>query len=174
MCRDRTILRAYIRRLLIAPARLRFEVRSVWNLYWSKWRWGGFSSSTSVSYVNFHSTDFSIIISYAVIWLFVVSMLTVTNFISHCVVRRKFTFLPPSSGSKCAKQNFKPLQRVDVLLSSRATSVSEISDLHHQSRCGGPPYVFLYLYRFLKSMPLLLVHYLVGGWSKTVRLPIRL
>jgi hypothetical protein len=33
-----------------------------WDLWWTKWRWGGFSPSTSVSPANLHSTKFSIII----------------------------------------------------------------------------------------------------------------
>jgi hypothetical protein len=31
------------------------------DLWWTKWRWGRFSQSTSVSPANFHSTKFSII-----------------------------------------------------------------------------------------------------------------
>jgi hypothetical protein len=33
-----------------------------WDLWWTKWRWGRFSQSTSVSPANLHSTIFSIII----------------------------------------------------------------------------------------------------------------
>jgi hypothetical protein len=33
-----------------------------WDLWWTKWRWGGFSPSISVSLANLHSTKFSIII----------------------------------------------------------------------------------------------------------------
>jgi hypothetical protein len=33
-----------------------------WDLWWTKWRWGRFSPSTSVSPSNLHSTKFSIII----------------------------------------------------------------------------------------------------------------
>jgi hypothetical protein len=33
-----------------------------WDLWWTKWRWGRFSPSTSVSPANLHSTKFSIII----------------------------------------------------------------------------------------------------------------
>jgi hypothetical protein len=33
-----------------------------WELWWTKWRWGWFSPSTSVSPANLHSTKFSIII----------------------------------------------------------------------------------------------------------------
>jgi hypothetical protein len=32
-----------------------------WDLLWTKWRWGRFSPSTSVSPANLHSTKFSII-----------------------------------------------------------------------------------------------------------------
>jgi hypothetical protein len=32
------------------------------DLWWTKWRWGGFSPSTSVSPANLHSTKLSIII----------------------------------------------------------------------------------------------------------------
>jgi hypothetical protein len=31
-----------------------------WDLWWTKWRWGTFSLSTSVSPANLHSTKFSI------------------------------------------------------------------------------------------------------------------
>jgi hypothetical protein len=34
----------------------------MWDLWWTKWRWGRFSSSTSVSPANLHSTNFSTII----------------------------------------------------------------------------------------------------------------
>jgi hypothetical protein len=30
----------------------------MWDLWWTKWRWGKFSPSTSVSPVNLHSTNF--------------------------------------------------------------------------------------------------------------------
>jgi hypothetical protein len=33
-----------------------------WDLWWTKWCWGRFSPSTSVSPANLHSTKFSIII----------------------------------------------------------------------------------------------------------------
>jgi hypothetical protein len=33
-----------------------------WDLWWTKWRWGRFSPSTSVSPANLHSTKFYIII----------------------------------------------------------------------------------------------------------------
>jgi hypothetical protein len=32
---------------------------SMWDLWWTKWRWGRFSPSTSVSPANLHSTNFS-------------------------------------------------------------------------------------------------------------------
>jgi hypothetical protein len=32
-----------------------------WDLWWTKWRWGRFSPSTSVSPTNLHSAKFSII-----------------------------------------------------------------------------------------------------------------
>jgi hypothetical protein len=34
-----------------------------WDLWWIKWRWDGFSPSTSVSPANLHSTKFTIIIT---------------------------------------------------------------------------------------------------------------
>jgi hypothetical protein len=40
--------------------------QSMWSLWWTKWQWGRFSLSTSVSPAN-HSTDFSIII-YPRVW----------------------------------------------------------------------------------------------------------
>jgi hypothetical protein len=33
----------------------------MWDLWWTKWHWGRFSSSTSVSSANLHSTNFSTI-----------------------------------------------------------------------------------------------------------------
>jgi hypothetical protein len=33
----------------------------MWDLWWTKWRWGRFSSSTLVSPANLHSTNFSTI-----------------------------------------------------------------------------------------------------------------
>jgi hypothetical protein len=33
----------------------------MWDLWWTKWRWGRFSQSTSVSPPNLHSTNFSTI-----------------------------------------------------------------------------------------------------------------
>jgi hypothetical protein len=33
----------------------------MWDLWWTKWRWGMFSQSTSVSPANLHSTNFSTI-----------------------------------------------------------------------------------------------------------------
>jgi hypothetical protein len=30
----------------------------MWDLWWTKWRWGRFSPSTSVSPANLHSTNF--------------------------------------------------------------------------------------------------------------------
>jgi hypothetical protein len=34
----------------------------MWDLWWTKWRWGRFSLSTSVSPANLHSTNCSTII----------------------------------------------------------------------------------------------------------------
>jgi hypothetical protein len=36
----------------------------MWDLWWTKWHWGRFSQSTSVSLVNSHSTDCSTLIIY--------------------------------------------------------------------------------------------------------------
>jgi hypothetical protein len=33
----------------------------MWDLWWTKWRWGSFSPSISVSSANIHSTNFSTI-----------------------------------------------------------------------------------------------------------------
>jgi hypothetical protein len=33
----------------------------MWDLWWTKWRWGKLSASTSVSPANLHSTNFSTI-----------------------------------------------------------------------------------------------------------------
>jgi hypothetical protein len=44
-------------RLPTAATRVRAQV--TWDLWWTKWHWGRFSPSTSVSPANFHSTDCS-------------------------------------------------------------------------------------------------------------------
>jgi hypothetical protein len=31
----------------------------MWDLWWTKWRWGMFAQSTLVSRANLHSTNFS-------------------------------------------------------------------------------------------------------------------
>jgi hypothetical protein len=36
--------------------------QSMWGVWWTKWHWGRFSPSTSISPANHHSTNFSIII----------------------------------------------------------------------------------------------------------------
>jgi hypothetical protein len=38
------------------------STQSMWDLWWTKWHWGRFPPSTSVSPANHHSTNFSIII----------------------------------------------------------------------------------------------------------------
>jgi hypothetical protein len=44
------------------PRRLGFAPGQVmWDLWWTKWHWGRFSPSTSVSVANHHSTKFSIL-----------------------------------------------------------------------------------------------------------------
>jgi hypothetical protein len=59
--RGRAIAQAVSRRLPTAAARVRARVRSSeWDLWWTKWRWGRFSPSPSVSPANLHSTKFSI------------------------------------------------------------------------------------------------------------------
>jgi hypothetical protein len=44
-----------------AAAQVRVQA-DMWGLWWTKWHWGRFSQSTSVSPANLHSTNFSIII----------------------------------------------------------------------------------------------------------------
>jgi hypothetical protein len=61
----RAIAQAISRRLPTAAARLRAQVRSygtIWDLWWTKWHWGRFSPSTSVSHANSHSTKCSILV----------------------------------------------------------------------------------------------------------------
>jgi hypothetical protein len=58
----RAIAQPVSRRLPTAAARVRAQVR--WGFWWTKWHWGRFSPSTSVSPVNFHSTDYSTLIIY--------------------------------------------------------------------------------------------------------------
>jgi hypothetical protein len=52
----------YLRRLLAGfpPRRPRsISGQVMWDLWWTKWHWGRFSPSTSVSPANFHSTNCS-------------------------------------------------------------------------------------------------------------------
>jgi hypothetical protein len=58
----RAVAQAVSRWLPTAAARVRSRGLVKWDLWWTKWRWGGFSLSTSVSPANLHFTKFSIII----------------------------------------------------------------------------------------------------------------
>jgi hypothetical protein len=58
---DRAIAQAVSRWLPTAAARGSRPGRVMWDLEWTKWRWGRFSPSTSVSPANLHSTNFSTI-----------------------------------------------------------------------------------------------------------------
>jgi hypothetical protein len=58
----RAIAQAVSRRLSTAAACVRGQV--MWDLWWTKWHWGSFSPSTSVSPANHHSTKFSIVIKW--------------------------------------------------------------------------------------------------------------
>jgi hypothetical protein len=49
----------YESKALVFPGSLPGLVK--WDLWWTNWRWGRFSPSTSVSPANFHSTKFSIL-----------------------------------------------------------------------------------------------------------------
>jgi hypothetical protein len=40
----------------------------MWYLWWTKWHWGRFSPSTSVSPANLHSTNYSTITIIIIIW----------------------------------------------------------------------------------------------------------
>jgi hypothetical protein len=51
---------AFSHRLSIAVARVPGQV--MWNFWWTKWYWGRFPPSTSVSLANSHSTDCSTLI----------------------------------------------------------------------------------------------------------------
>jgi hypothetical protein len=53
----RAIAQAVSRWLPIAAARFRSRGLVKWDLWWTKWRWGRFSPSTSVSPANLHSTN---------------------------------------------------------------------------------------------------------------------
>jgi hypothetical protein len=55
----RAIAKAVTRRLSTTAARVQAQVRSCGDLWWTKWHWGRFSPSTSVSPANSHSTDCS-------------------------------------------------------------------------------------------------------------------
>jgi hypothetical protein len=57
----RAITQAVNRQLAIAAAQVRARVKS-WDLWWTEWRWGRFSPTTSISPANSHSTDCSIVI----------------------------------------------------------------------------------------------------------------
>jgi hypothetical protein len=54
--KGRAIAQAVSRWLPTAVARVRSRVGS-WDMWWTKWHWGRFSPSTSVSPANSHSTD---------------------------------------------------------------------------------------------------------------------
>jgi hypothetical protein len=60
--KGRAIAQAVSRRLPTAAARVRSKV--MWDLWWTKWHWGRFSPSTSVSPANSPSTDYSTLIIY--------------------------------------------------------------------------------------------------------------
>jgi hypothetical protein len=55
------IAQAVNRWLPTAAARVQNPGLVMWDLSWTKWRWGRFSPSTSVSPANLHSTNFSTI-----------------------------------------------------------------------------------------------------------------
>jgi hypothetical protein len=57
----RAIAQAVSRWLPNAAARGSSPGLVMWNLWWTKWRWGRFSPSTSVSPANLHSTTCSTI-----------------------------------------------------------------------------------------------------------------
>jgi hypothetical protein len=60
--KGRAIAQAVSLWLPTAVARVRARGLVKWDLWWTKWRWGRFSPSTSVSPANLHSTNFSIIL----------------------------------------------------------------------------------------------------------------
>jgi hypothetical protein len=60
MFEGRAIAQAVSRWLPTAAARVRARV-CLWDLWWTKWRWGRFSPSILVSPANVHSTKFSIL-----------------------------------------------------------------------------------------------------------------
>jgi hypothetical protein len=55
----RAIAQAVSRWLPIAAARGSSPGLDMWDLWWTRWRWGRFSPSISVSPANFHSTNCS-------------------------------------------------------------------------------------------------------------------
>jgi hypothetical protein len=57
----RAIAQVVSRWLPIAVARIRSRGLVKWDLWWTKWLWGRFSLSTSVSPANLHSTNCSTI-----------------------------------------------------------------------------------------------------------------
>jgi hypothetical protein len=57
----RAVARAASRWFPTSVARVRARDLFMWNLWWTKWRLGRFSPSTSVSPANFHSTNCSIL-----------------------------------------------------------------------------------------------------------------
>jgi hypothetical protein len=42
-------------------AHVQSHVKVMWDLWWTKWRWGRFSPNTLVSPANLHSTNYSTI-----------------------------------------------------------------------------------------------------------------
>jgi hypothetical protein len=55
----------------LPAARLR-PGQTMWDLWWTTWHWGKFSSSTSVSAANSHSTDCSTLIIFIIIIIIII------------------------------------------------------------------------------------------------------
>jgi hypothetical protein len=68
MCLGRVIGEAVSRWLPTAAARVQTPCLVMWDMWWTKWRWGRFSPSTSVSPANLHSTNFSTITYHPSSW----------------------------------------------------------------------------------------------------------
>jgi hypothetical protein len=58
----RAMAQAVSRRPLNTEARVRSQVKSVWDLWWTKWHWDRFFSELSVFPCRFHSTCATLIV----------------------------------------------------------------------------------------------------------------
>jgi hypothetical protein len=58
----RAMAQAVSRRPLTTEARVRSQIKSIWDLWWTKWHWDRFFSELSVFPCRFHSTGAPLIV----------------------------------------------------------------------------------------------------------------